>query len=197
MILPALLLAASALAQNPLENKITVSAAPGLEFHAICKAAKIPCAIELDAAAAGDPAKRKAFRVEDLTASQAMHAAIMLYPGHRWRFRKGVIYVTPNQPDPATPLDRPLARTKFELSLDSARDEFGAAAGFCSAPRAAGAAPSPRAAKKVGLDVADATPRAVLTALVFGLYDGGWVLVRTPTSGGKALYCLDVFDYAD
>lgn len=192
MILPALLLAASAFAQNPLDNKISVTAAPGLEFHAICKASKIPCALELDAAASGGPGQRRPFRVENLTVSQAMHQAILLYPGHRWRFRKGVIFVTPNEPDPGTPLDKPLGKEKFELSLDSARDEFGPAAGFCSVPR--GEAPKEEA-KTLSFTVPDATPRAVLTALVFKLYDGAWILTRAPSAGGRALYCLDLVDY--
>jgi hypothetical protein len=191
----ALLLASSAFGFNPLETKVTVSAPPGLEFHAICKAAKIPCAIELDAAAAGDPHGRAVFRADDAPVPQAMNLAIRRYSGHRWRFRKGVLYVTPNKPDPATPLDRPLGRAKFSESLDSLRDEFGASAGFCAAPRGDAVGPKPEAAGKLSFRVEDATPRAVLNAFVFRQGLAGWVVARTPSSGGGALFCLDLVAY--
>ncbi|MBI3566562.1 MAG: hypothetical protein HY079_15310 [Elusimicrobia bacterium] len=190
-----LLLAATAFAYNPLENKVTVVAAPGLEFHAICKAAKTPCAIELDAAAAGDPLRRTPFRADDATVSAAMNRAILRYPGHRWRFRKGVLYVTPNDADEGTPLDKPLTAGKFEETLDTARAEFGAAAGFCSVPAGGDAGPKPRAEKKVSFKLEEATPRAVLTELVFRHGLAGWVVVRSAAGEGKALYCLDLVDY--
>lgn len=194
MILP-LLLAAAAYAANPLENKVTVVAAPGLEFHAICKASKIPCAIELDAVAAGDPRGRTEFRADADTVSAAMNRAILRYPGHRWRFRKGVLYVTPNEPDDATPLDKPLAGKKFDESLDTAREEFGAGAGFCSVPRGGDVGPKAGADKKVVFTLDEPTPRAVLTELVFRRGAAGWVVVRSAAGAGKSLYCLDFVEY--
>ena len=190
----ALLLAAPALASSPTDKTISVSAPAGLEFHAICKAARIPCSIELDVAASGAPRSRADFRAEDATVSQAMNQAIRRYSGHRWRFRKGVLYVTPNAPDPKTPLDRPLGREKFSESVDTLRLEFGPVAGFCAAPRGVDAGPKP-AAPKLSLTVADATPRAVLDAFVLRDGRAGWVVVRTPLAGGRALYCLDFLAY--
>lgn len=187
-----LLLAASAFAYNPLETVVSVDAPAGLEFHAICKAAKTPCAIELDAAASGDPGKRTAFHADQETVSKAMNRAILRYPGHRWRFRKGVLYVTPNDADESTPLDKALAASKFEESVVSARAEFGAAAGFCSVP--AGEA-GPKAEKKVSFKLEEPTPRAVLTELVFRHGSAGWVVTRSAGASGRALYCLDLFEY--
>ncbi|MFI5347528.1 MAG: hypothetical protein ACHQ51_14230 [Elusimicrobiota bacterium] len=182
-------------ASSPTQNEVSVSAPAGLEFHAICKAAKIPCALELDVAASGDPRGRAPFRVEDATVSQAMNQAIKRYPGHRWRFRKGVLYVTPNAPDANTPLDRPLGRAKFLESLGSLRDDFGASAGFCDAPRGTDAGPAPAPSEKLPLSVDDATPRAVLNAFVFRQGHAGWAVVRTALPDGKALYCLDLIVY--
>lgn len=191
MILP-LLLATAAFAFNPLETLVSLDAPAGLEFHAICKASKIPCAIELDAAAAGDPGKRTSFHADQETVSRAMHRAILRYPGHRWRFRKGVLYVTPNDPDEGTPLDKELAAKKFEETLASARAEFGASAGFCSVP--AGEA-GPKADKKVSFKLDEPTPRAALTELVFRHGAAGWVVTRSVGASGRALYCLDLFEY--
>jgi hypothetical protein len=132
--------------------------------------------------------------VDDRTVSEAMNQAIRRYSGHRWRFRKGVLYVTPNAPDAKTPLDRPLGREKFSESLESLRSEFGEAAGFCAAPRGVDAGPVPAAAQKLDFSVSDAPPRAVLNAFVFRQGRAGWVVVRAP-AGARALYCLDFLLY--
>lgn len=189
-----LLLAPSAFAVSPLRALVDASAPAGLEFHAICKAARIPCALELDVAAAGEPGGRGAFLARGTTVSEAMNLAIRRYPGHRWRFRKGVLYVTPNVPDPASPLDRSLERSAFPDSLEALRGEFGPAAGFCPAPRRADPGPG-AAAEPRSFTVADATPRAVLNAFVFRRGDAGWALVRAPSDGGRFLYCLDFLSY--
>ena len=193
----ALFWAVPALAMSPLDARVTVAAAPGLEFHAICRAAKIPCAIELDGAVAGDPRSRAPFRADDETVSAALSRAILLYPGHRWRLRKGVIYVTPNVPIRSSPLDRPLGRAKFTESLDTARAEFGPQADFCSVPRGGGGAV--RDDKKVSFEVADATatPRAVLTGLVFRRGRAAWIVERARSSGKSSIFCLDLVDYDD
>jgi hypothetical protein len=186
-------------AQSPLDEVVSITAAPGLEFHAICRALKLPCAIELDGAAAGDPGARKPFRVEGETISKALSRAIQFYPGHRWRLRKGVVYVTPNVAIEDSPLDRPLNRTKFTESLDTARAEFGPQAGFCSVPRGGGApGKEPRAEQKISFEVSgdSATPRGVLTGLVLRHGRAGWVVGRTKTAK-SSIFCLDLFDYDD
>jgi hypothetical protein len=195
----ALLLASSVRAQSPLDEVVTITAAPGLEFHAICRVLKLPCAIELDGAVTGDPAARKPFRVEGETISKALSRAIQFYPGHRWRLRKGVVYVTPNTAIKDSPLDRPLARTKFTESLDTARAEFGPQAGFCSVPRGGGTpGKEPRAEQKISFEVAEAsaTPRAVLTGLIVRHGRAGWVVERAKASK-SSIFCLDLFDYDD
>lgn len=196
-LLTAAALALPAAAESPLDKKISVQAAPGLEFHEICKASGLPCGIEVDAAASGDPSGKTPFRAEDTTVSGALSRAILRYPGHRWRFRKGVIYVTPNALDAASPLDKVLGKTKFDESLESARADFGAAAGFCSAPRAPDSLPKPRSARKYSFEAAEGTPRAVLNALVFRHGRSAWIVERASTSGKSAIYCLDLFDYDD
>ncbi len=197
LLAAALLWSAPALAESPLEATVTLTAPAGLEFHAICRASGLPCAIELDGAALGDPSSRKEFRVENETVSRALSRAIRLYPGHRWRLRKGVLYVTPNAPVPASPLDRRLDKTKFSESLESARAEFGASAGFCSAPRAPAAAPAEE--RKVSFEVAEAsaTPRGVLTGLVFHRGGSAWIVERARSSSKSSIFCLDLFDYGD
>ncbi len=191
----ALIFASLASAYNPLEKKIRLNAAPGLEFHAICKAAGVPCAIELDSAAAGSALGRTPLLGTDETVSDAMRRAILRYPGHRWRLRKGVIYVTPNEAVPGTPLDRPLEHDDFEGSIDTLRETFGAAAGFCSVPPSVAAGENPASAKKVSFSLDEATPRAVLNAFVFQQGHAGWVVVRSAPVAGRALFCLDLIDY--
>ena len=201
LLAAAVLWAAPARAASPLDALVTFSAPAGLEFLSICRAAKIPCAIELDGAVAGDPRSRKTFRVDGESVSAALSRAINLYPGHRWRLRKGVVYVTPNTAIESSPLDRPLAKTKFVESLDTARSEFGPQAGFCSVPRGGGGAPGAAAAreeKKISFDVADATstPRAVLTGLVFRHGRAAWIVERARTAK-SSIFCLDLVDYDD
>jgi hypothetical protein len=193
----ALLWPASVNAASPLDAVATFTAAPGLEFYAICRASKLPCAIEIDGAVLGDRRSLDPFRVEDETISKALSRAIQLYPGHRWRLRKGVLYVTPNVPIAASPLDRKLDKTKFVESLESARAEFGAAAGFCSVPRAAAAKPADE--KKVSFEVEEssATPRSVLTGLVFRRGDSAWIVERARSKGPSSIFCLDLVDYGD
>ena len=163
----ALFFASFASALNPLERKITLNAAPGLEFHAICKAAKLPCAIEIDSAVSGSVLGRSPLLASEETVSGAMRRAILRYPGHRWRLRKGVIYVTPNEAVPGTPLDRPLERDDFEGSIDTLRETFGAAAGFCSVPASAAVDVNPVPPKKISFSLDEATPRSVLNGFVF------------------------------
>ncbi|MDE2509638.1 MAG: hypothetical protein KGL74_00825 [Elusimicrobia bacterium] len=189
-----LLLISSAFAISPTQNVVTVSVPAGLEFYAICKAARIPCAIELDLAAAGEPGARGAFREHGATVSEAMNRAIRRYPGHRWRFRQGILYVTPNAPDPSTPLDRALGRSSFRESLETLRAEFGPPAGFCVSPHRADPGPAP-ALTSQAFSLDGATPRAVLNAFLFRQGDAGWVAVRAPSSGGRFVYCLDVMSY--
>jgi hypothetical protein len=199
LLAAALFWSAPVLAESPLEAHVTVSAPAGLEFQAICRASGLPCALELDRAAAGDPRSRSEFRADDETISAALSRAILLYPGHRWRLRKGIVYVTPNVPIGSSPLDRPLGRTKFTESLDAVRSEFGPQAGFCAAPRAEGDAESrARAEKKVSFEVADATatPRAVLNGLVFHRGRAAWIVERA-LSAKTSIFCLDLVDYDD
>ena len=195
----ALLLAGPVFAASPLDKKVTLQASAGLEIETICRVSGLPCAIELDSSVWSVPRARAPFRVQDETVAAALSRAILLYHGHRWRWRKGVIYVTPNAPISGSPLDRTLARKDFDMSLDDARAEFGVKAGFCSPPVGrASTSPGPKKKVKVSFALAgESTPRAALNALVLRLGRAAWLVESSPPSGGRSIFCLDLVDYDD
>lgn len=190
-----LLLLASVCSSEILDKKISFAASSGHEFYHLCKSLEVVCGIEVDFTVYRDIGS---LELRDIAGRKGLAAVLSRYPGHRWEFRDGTLFVYPRRRSEKSPLDRHVSSIRLNnQSLDTIRGFFAKemrleGSSFSVTGHGNGSVGD---SSRISLEARNIVIRDALTRIVKSHGHAMWSVDRYLSSDGHPFYSLELKSY--